>query len=239
MNAFATLIDRFNLLVPAAVDTGFGAPPTAEEALIGFFQSFRPDGERLESLYEGMAGENDLADRLEKVFEVAGDARRPQGGMDAYFVVRAPQQMDPEVAKFAGETWLGGMAELARCADRDDLLKHLDPIPEIRVLEGIAPKNPKFDSDKTELFRVLNEELPQVTAALADHQDANILRPAYYFIACDPMLRDHLMWPLYRQEDNSLPADPFSAYFDLWRHRVRFRTYRDGHMDLYLPRHDD
>jgi hypothetical protein len=234
MKSFETLASRLFELSPHAVVES----SATEESLVGFFQMFRPDGQALQGLYEGLPGETDLGSRLDRLYRAAGDDRRPSGGRDAYFVVRQSPVPTVESATQMCRDWLSAMADLARVTGRDDLLVHLDPIPEIRVLEGIPPKNPKLDVDKSGLFRVLFEEIPKLTSEFLNSRSVQLLRPAYYFIACDPMLRDHLMWPLYREQAD-LPVDPFASYFDLWCHRVRYRTYRDGHLDLYLPRQLD
>ena len=63
---------------------------------------------------------------------------------------------------------------------------------------------------------------------------AEVLRPAYYFTACDTMLRDYLMWPLYAQASGL--EDPLESYFELWRHGVKYRIFGETQVDLYLPR---
>ena len=63
---------------------------------------------------------------------------------------------------------------------------------------------------------------------------AETLRPAYYFTACDAMLRDYLMWPLYARTTGL--NDPFDSYFQLWKHGVKYRIFGEGQIDLYLPR---
>ena len=68
------------------------------ECLIGFFQSFRPDGMALQGIFEGIPVATDLQNRLDNLFIAAGDDRRPEGGRDAYFVIRKPDPLDPTVA---------------------------------------------------------------------------------------------------------------------------------------------
>ena len=67
--------------------------------------------------------------------------------------------------------------------------------------------------------------------------EAALLRPAFYFTACDSMLRDYLMWPIYA-ESAGLP-DPLEPYFHLWRHGVKYRIFGESQVDLYLPRQTD
>ncbi len=108
------------------------------------------------------------------------------------------------------------------------------PLPSIRVLEGTPPKHPKDDSEKSNLLRSIQD-----SASLVERIEAGpfpaALRPAYYFTACDPMLRDYLMWPLYAGATGL--SDPLLPYFELWGHGVKYRIFGETQVDLYLPRH--
>ena len=101
-------------------------------------------------------------------------------------------------------------------------------------MEGLPPKHPKDAAEKSKLLRTLQEG----ATALVDRIDAGpyapILRPAYYFTACDTMLRDYLMWPLYAAASGL--EDPFKSYFELWRHGVKYRIFGETQVDFYLPR---
>lgn len=204
------------------------------DSLIGFFQTFRPDGLALNGLYEDLECGEGLHQRLEKLFVAAGNDRRPQGGRDAYFVIRNPSPLDPDVARQLGTDWLSGLRQVAECLGDASLTALLDPLPSIRVLEGIPPKHPKEEHEKSQLLIGIREE----SASLVDQIDAGpfapLLRPAYYFTACDAMLRDYLMWPFYGKATGL--DDPLAPYFDLWRHGVKYRIFGETQVDLYLPR---
>ena len=83
------------------------------DSLIGFFQSFRPDGLALNGLFNGLPTAPELQRRLDLLFVSAGDDRRAQGGRDAYFVIRNPQPLDPEKANQFADQWLSGVYQLA------------------------------------------------------------------------------------------------------------------------------
>ncbi|WP_146600157.1 apolipoprotein acyltransferase [Novipirellula aureliae] len=247
MTLSKTLVDRFSAHFPAAVSCPpVSCPPQeelkAEDGLIGFFQNFRPDGSGLHSLFEKMpSGEqthtaNRLLDRLELLFRFAGDPERPEGGRDAYFIVRNPEPIQPQRVEQLGEQWLGNLHQLALQAGATELRDRLAPIPSIRVLEGIAPKHPRNDSEKAELLMQLRDTGPNLTSRF-DHDDSSIrtLQGAYYYIACDWMLRDYLMWPLF--EDKIRLGDTFEPYFQLWRHGIKYRIFSDERAELYMPRH--
>jgi hypothetical protein len=93
--------------VPEDVDQSSG------DSLIGFFQSFRPDGTALQGLFDGLSVAVDLQNRLDKLFTAAGDDRRPEGGRDAYFVIRKPEPLDPTLASELAIQWLAGIRQLA------------------------------------------------------------------------------------------------------------------------------
>ncbi len=113
-------------------------------------------------------------------------------------------------------------------------------MPAIRVLEGLPPKHPKAEAEKSPLLKSLQNQASTLLERIAADDSAAALRPAYYFVACDPMLRDYLMWPLYREPLHDLSqqpiADPFQPYFRLWTHGVKYRIFGDKQVDLYLPR---
>lgn len=205
------------------------------DSLIGIFQHFRPDGEQMPQMFESLDVGDSLVDRMERVYEVAGDNRRPQGGLDAYFVVRSPQKLTVEATEHHGEMWLKGIAEIAASIGDQATQQTLANLPSIRVLEGIPPKHPKKHEERCDLLRVLLERCREMTSEIENvDPHAALLRPAYYFIACDHMLRDYLMWPFFASQTGL--ADPLKSYFWLWSHGVKYRTFQDGQLDLYLPR---
>ncbi|SMP53044.1 hypothetical protein SAMN06265222_10443 [Neorhodopirellula lusitana] len=209
---------------------------TEEDAFVGFFQSFRPDGNGISGLFDGHPASDEMQERLTDLFEAAGEDRRPQGGKDAYFVVRQPAEISPELVRLAGQQWLSGLARLAEDLGMADAAQKLKAVETVRVLEGIPPKHPKLDHEKTNLLRLLKDEAPGwIEAAAPDHAISHSLRPAYYFINCDPMLRDYLMWPMMR-DSIATDFEPFEPYFQLWRHGVKWRAYQEQQIDLYMPR---
>ncbi len=216
-----------------------GCSPAAEvpaaDALVGFFQLFRPNGENLEGVFDGINVGDQLAERLEKVFSHAGDNQRPKGGRDAYFIVRNPRRLAVEQAEHQATNWIEGLQKVAVAVGDTSTSERLAKVPKIRVLEGIPPKNPKQDHEKTELFKAVAERSTELTEQIDDiDPHADLLRRAYYFISCDAMLRDYLMWPFYARQTGL--ADPLKGYFALWSHGVKFRIYQEQQIDLYLPR---
>mgnify|MGYP001112077714 CR=1 FL=1 len=204
--------------------------------MIGFFQMFRPDGNALQGLFKRFDEGESLEIRLQKLYQVAGNDRRPDGGRDAYFIVRAPVPLPPEQAEHHATVWIEGLRELASAVGRDEIAERLTPTPEVRVLEGIPPKPPKHPHEKSGLYQVVAEQCVQLTSQVAGADEhAELLKPAYYFTACDPMLRDYLLWPFYAGHAGL--DDPLHSYFVLWSHGIKYRIFSEERVDVYLPRH--
>ncbi|MEM0926445.1 MAG: apolipoprotein acyltransferase [Planctomycetota bacterium] len=205
------------------------------DSLIGFFQLFRPDGDQLEGLYDGIEAGDELTERLRFLFQVAGNNRRPQGGRDVYFIVRDSPKLTVEQAEHHATQWLEGLRQLAEFVGDDETTTGLSQLPQIRVLEGLPPKHPKDPAERAGLLNLIEGRCTELTSKVADADaHAALMRQAYYFIACDAMLRDFLMWPFYRRPTGL--ADPFRGYFMLWVHGVKFRIFQENLVDLYLPR---
>ncbi len=215
-----------------------GPELSESESLIGFFQLFRPDGGDLNGLFDALRQGDELSGRLQSAYQAAGDDRRPQGGRDAFFIVRSPSPLSPELAEHHAVTWIQGLQQLAEAVGDTHVAQRLASPPKIRVLEGIPPKHPKQPHERSELLNVFLDHAPALTEKVAGvDAHAELLRPAYYFIACDAMLRDYLMWPFYAEQTGL--TDPFESYFTLWTHGVKFRIFQENQIDLYLPRQQE
>jgi hypothetical protein len=203
-------------------------------AMVGFFQRFRPKGVGLESLYTGMPRGQEYRRRLDRLFEAAGEDQRPGGGRDAYFVVRKADTLSPEEVEQHATSWLTGLSQLVMHHELGELKNRLGVVPKIRVLEGIPPKQPKSDQESFPLLRALKVHAPAMTDGVAlNCEVVSLLRDAYYFTACDSMLRDYMLWPAYAEHFDA--EDPYEGYFELWRHGIKWRVFHDDMIDFYLP----
>jgi hypothetical protein len=208
---------------------------TDTDSMIGFFQKFRPDGQGLQGLFDGLPRGEQYRDRLDRLFQAAGEDRRESGGRDAYFVVRQPPAISPEVAEFHATRWLESLRRMALRVKQPELSGCLNSLPRIRVLEGNPPKQPKRDQESFPLLKAIKVHGASLTDGIAGEcQVVSLLREAYYFIACDWVIRDYLLWPAYANELDE--SDPMAGYFELWRHGVKLRVFHDDMVDLYLPR---
>lgn len=225
-----TLIQRCYDLIGSVPEQ---SDPANGESLIGFFQSFRPDGKALDGIFDGIPVAAELQRRLDQLFAAAGDDRRPEGGRDAYFVIRNPKPMAPNTASELTQQWLEGLRQFAEIVNAPNILEALKPEIHVRVLEGIPPKHPKDDAEKSYLLKAVEQDSGQLVEKVDAGPLPAILRPAYYFTACDTTLRDYLMWPFYTNATGL--QDPLAPYFELWRHRVKYRIFGETQIDLYLP----
>jgi len=204
-------------------------------SMIGFFQRFRPDGKGLVGLYDNLPNGAEYHRRLDQLYEACGDGRRSAAGRDAYFVVRQPPPISPDAAESYATAWLESLQRIAARLANDELSEQLDPLPQVRVLIGTPPKQPKADLASFPLLSAIKVDAAAITAGLASGcQVVSLLREAYYFTACDAMLRDYLLWPAYAEHLGE--PDAMSGYFELWRHGVKLRVFHDDKIDLYLPR---
>lgn len=204
------------------------------DSLISFFQVFRPDGNALDGLFSDLDCGDRLQERLDQLFLIAGDDRRPSGGRDAYFVVRKPATIDPNQLENAAKAWLVGVRDIALSVGDEEIAQMLAPTPTIRVLEGIPPKHPKDPAEKSHLLQTIKTKAPKLVDRIDAGSIAPVLRPAYYFTSCDTMLRDYLMWPFYASATKL--DDPLAPYFTIWKHGVKYRIFGESQVDLYVPR---
>lgn len=189
----------------------------------------------LEPLFEESDLGKEVFSRLQQVYKIAGDGRRSDGMKDAFFIVRRPDFSSVEKVKQSAELFFGELAALAEEQNKNELAENLKQKPELRLLEGAAPKHPKADREKSGLMKAVSQIGPTVTEELiAKDPFAKLLQRAFYFLACDGFLRDFVLWPMLAE--HSQLDDPFQHYFVLWRHGVKFRIFGESQIDLYLPR---
>jgi len=238
-----TDIPHFARLITVA--SGHAVDPDDSETLVGAFQKFRPDGKSLEKVFERAPCGEALMDRLSRVYETTGEARRSDGMSDAFFIVRNPAKIEPSEALSVATDFFNQLQQLAVESNVSELHSVLSPLPTIRIIEGKAPKHPKADLEKSTLLQAMQKQAP----ALIDNflgnpeesgqQDpqkafAQFLSPALYFVACDSFLRDYLLWPLVAE--CSALDDPFESYFWLWSKGTKYRIFNNDQIDLYFPR---
>ncbi|GAB5403355.1 MAG: hypothetical protein Aurels2KO_15860 [Aureliella sp.] len=228
------------------VEELLAAAPTVSDAdsLIGLFQAFRPDGLPLLSSLESVPGGGEFARRIQSVFDAVSASQRGDRMKDAYFVVRRPPLGASEFLEQQARRFVASSVELAKSASVPGQEAASDP--ELRMLEGKPPKHPKADREKADLLFLFQDRLPSLLSTMFRESEtpaaklAVELEESLYFVACDTWLRDYLRMPLLGESPYREVADQAaSAYFDLWRHGIKFRIFSEQRIDFYLPRRDD
>ncbi|MEM7476651.1 MAG: hypothetical protein AAF483_16815, partial [Planctomycetota bacterium] len=199
--------------------------------------AFRGDGlPKLESLSESPEGVACHA-RLQAVYDAVGCGRRSDNMKDAFFIVRHPPFISAETAEGRAAAFVQQLFCLAPQLIPESGIS----IPAIRILEGKPPKHPKKTEEKSDLLKLVESKLPQAIETLfpVDSLGAR-LSQSLYFIACDSWLRDFLRWPLLPMETKEdLQLKSLDAYFQLWRHGIKFRIFQNDCIDFYLPHRTD
>lgn len=116
--------------------------PWTKDRLVGFFQLFRPHGEKLVPALHGLVGANEILPRLMEVYQVTAPG---WDETDAYFLVKKPQPLSKVEAKRLASAHLENIAGIARVLGNQQLLRLLEPIPDIEVIQGSTPWPPSQD----------------------------------------------------------------------------------------------
>lgn len=246
-----SVITRLTQSAEIAAGTSF----SSSTGLVGLFQALRPEGLKEEGLFDGIHGGQEFEKRLTALYAAVRTSSRADGMRDAYFIVREPLSAEPATIGDLGATFAHGViAAYAAQSDTEHSVEADSPQafdlpvkrPAIRVLEGKAPRHPKEKAERSRLLEFLTGLAPsQVNAKFSAGSLGEKLGEALYFVACDPWLRDYLRWPLFSEsmsrsgngESIAALGDALDAYFELWRHGVKFRIFSDKQVDFYIPRH--
>ncbi len=195
-----------------------------------FFQEFRPDGQGLEDVFEGVPHGDQILDRLRRVYEVAGQTLN-----DMYFIVRVPQPATKSDVLFWTTRHLENMQKLAREAEDEELFQMLGKPPNVAFMEGPAPPRPKDWPQLPDLECMLIDSIGDFIGRLEPRDALGLtLREAFYYIACDFHLLHYLLWPIYAE--CVMVTDPFAPYFSLWMHGIDIRYRSNTEVEVYCRR---
>jgi hypothetical protein len=188
-----------------------------EAELYGFFQSFRPDGRGLEDVFAGVVGGHELLQRLLEVYRVTAAGWEPH---DAYFLVKAPPALAESEMLRLSQLHRDAMQLVARFAGATELESLLDAARRLSVVARVESTAAAVGAN----LQVHEAAVDFVANLPGLDSEALLLGEAYYGIACDYLLKFHLLWPLYRRASSL--DEPFGSYSQLWKHGLRcdFRT---------------
>ena len=208
------------------------------DSMIGVFQAFRPDGLPGTIVAKGEVHRN-FVTRLAGIYDAVRESHRADSMKDAYFVVRNPPMLAADDARQLATSFLSRLASLLEELGLESERDVLQSTPQVRVLEGKAPKHPRNSDERCKLLQLLQEKVPASIDRLFPAESVGgCLSEALYFVACDRLLRDYLRWPLLTGHVDAalIDSDPLVDYFELWRHGVKYRVFNDEQIDFYLPR---
>lgn len=184
---------------------GISPPAESPVGLVGLFQSFRPDGNGLESVMAKVQGGEEVFSRALQVYAASSGAYRPG---QAYFHV-SPGRVRGEDALSLARGHLRALEKLVQ-----------DDVELVELLRGVSVE---YAPDLSCLQRLDGDDDPSVwifdavSDALADAVDQSsplvVLRDAAYAIANNIYVAGFVLWPLY---ESLGPEDPLAPCFELW-----------------------
>lgn len=122
-----------------AGDTSGGS--WAAENLAGFFQDFRPDGERLRPLFADIPGGLGVFQRLREVYDATTTGYRRSGSVDAYFIVHEPRPSTVEELRVLAVAQLTNWRLMAVERHETELVNMLSPTPAVSVRHTAPPED--------------------------------------------------------------------------------------------------
>jgi len=163
--------------------------PWSEDDLYGYFQRFRPDGDRLDQALQPLPGGAAVHERLKAVFAATKSGWTDDDSTDGYFVVREPLPISPSDAESLVRSHLRNVTEIASLSGADELVDLLRA-PTFTISREAPPDSP--DRHDTDLM--IYDTLCDWAGSLeSDPPEADDLREAFYSIACDYPLSWYVM----------------------------------------------
>jgi hypothetical protein len=177
-----------------------------KDTLHGLFQAYRPHGDGVEEVFNGISNSQQYVERLHLVYAATADDACAN---DAYFVVRRPPPSTPEHAHEAAGRLVSELRHLAVVIGNQELSCYLGQVASAEVVpDGML----NLLHDDNELVQ---EAIGDWVIGVEDTQDRiPQLREAFYSIACDYWLAYYLQWPYFERWYN---RDVFRPYFELWQ----------------------
>jgi hypothetical protein len=174
----------------------------------GLFQQFRPHGDDVEAVFDGVPNASAYIERIRFVCRAAF---HQDWARDAYFVVRSPQPASLEELAGLGMEYVASLRFLsAMLAKRDQphLDRYLASVNKV-VVKPSARANGMNDDDS-----LVYEAVGDFLSEFYDFKHPIIkLREAYYSVACNYYLAWYLQWPFFSKK---ISQDVFRPYFELW-----------------------
>jgi hypothetical protein len=199
----------------------------SERDLAGLFQLFRPDGDGVDAIFEGLPGGPAILERLMRCYAGTSGSYKES---DAFFIPRISSCTEEQALALVQRHMLSmkQLADAVQYAELSSILQSASPTvvatrDELHASEGT--------DDSPEVW--LHDLVTDYMAALKPiESDTFLLREAFYSIANDQYLQYFFLWPLY--EAKASLRDPFAPYFELWVSGVSLRFPQEDALLIHL-----
>ncbi len=192
-----------------------------KDLFFGLFEKFRPSGEGVAQLLEGVLHGPEIASRLMECFEATKEGYQPG---EAYSLVRkAIYPPDPiEIARLLTQHHQYTQS-IAALMGESELLEVLRGCTTAAIGYHDVDLENYEDSIDAWVSEVISDYVSGLRQQLGSSPESRYpilwLAEAFYSIAADYHLAEHLLWPVFRDKSN-IP-DPLKPYFELWKLGLR------------------
>lgn len=209
--------------------------PWTRECLAGFFQHFRPDGDRLESFFADIPAGPEIYRRLREFYRATAVGWRRPDATDLYFVVHHPRPSTPDELIRYATAQLSNWNQMATEIRDGELVDALTPIPAVAFSTDELPKRNPTDKESLDVL-IYDCQTNWLNALIRLSAHASWMRHAFYSIACNYAVAAYVTWPWYTAATSI--KDPFKAYFNLWLRGAALRCQSRTSVVVYAPARD-
>lgn len=198
--------------------TLLGESPEGEEEIdvdsfYGYFQCYMPSGEGVERTFEPLEKSAEYLNRIKLIYEMLDPKDFEGDSVPGYFNGRTEEAPEEQITRH-GRDLIERLLLLFKDQPEDELMEEAATYLS-QVTKVVLLKKGKIRSYQEDEEEVLGEAIYELVNSHEDDEGPiNILREAYYSIACDYYVSYYLQWPRYQGLENS---DPFAPYFELYR----------------------
>lgn len=196
----------------------YGEDGVTEDELYGYFQSFMPEGQGVEKVFEPLEHGQALLARILPIYGMLDASDFEGEAVPGYFNGGRNDATAVHVQALGGEL-IEGLLHLFAVEPElsQEAARTLKNIAAIEVLSpgDIAPVFADFVAEDN-LGSIVYETLTDVISEHTDFAETiEILGEAYYSIGCDYWLSYYLQWPRYRGLEST--NDPLRPYAELYK----------------------
>ena len=181
--------------------------------LIGFFQYFRPFGDKLNEVFEGAVRGDEVMERVLKCFSATS-----QSSNGPYFISVGHDATQSDVTTLI-RNHFQDLRSIAEIMGDNELNNILSAITLRYVSESeFEQLMPGDDAPDAWIFDLVTDYMTTLTPV---DTSLLLLKDAVYSMANDIFLQQYILWPIYRE--SATLDDPFQSYFELWSTGIQFQ----------------